>query len=282
MSIADETYAFLLRRILNNGSDRDDRTGVGTRAVFGHTMEFDLALGFPLLTTKKLHWKSIVAELLWMLSGSTNINDLDATIWDEWADEAGNLGPVYGHQLRNWTGIKTRIAAEHGLTYFERTPVVVDQLTTVIDGIKTDPFGRRHIISLWHPGDVPNMALPPCHGLVIQFFVTADGRLDCQMYQRSADAFLGVPFNVASYALLTMMVAQVTGYRPGRLIWVGGDCHLYSNHFEQARLQLTRKPYLAPTVVLDPSITNIEDFRPEHIRLTHYEAWPSIKAEVAV
>ncbi|GMU65824.1 MAG: thymidylate synthase [Acidobacteriota bacterium] len=261
-------YLDLLRRILDTGVEKSDRTGTGTLSVFGHQMRFDLAAGFPLVTTKKLHLKSIVHELLWFLSGSTNVSYLrehGVTIWDEWADERGELGPVYGHQWRSWP-------AQGGGT--------IDQIAQVVDSIRTNPDSRRHIVSAWNPAEVDRMALPPCHAL-FQFWV-ARGRLSCQLYQRSADVFLGVPFNIASYALLTAMVAQVTGLEPGEFVHTFGDAHLYSNHLEQARLQLEREPRALPTLALNPQIRSIFDFRYEDVTISGYDPHPAIKAPIAV
>jgi thymidylate synthase len=261
-------YLELLQRILDEGVVKGDRTGTGTRSVFGHQMRFNLADGFPLVTTKKVHLKSIIYELLWFLRGDTNVrylNEHGVTIWDDWADERGELGPVYGYQWRSWTG-------RHGET--------IDQISDVIEQIRTKPDSRRLIVSAWNVAEIPAMALPPCH-LMFQFYV-ADGRLSCQMYQRSADVFLGVPFNIASYALLTMMVAQVTNLAPGEFIHTLGDAHLYENHSEQARLQLTREPRPLPTMHVDPSVTSIFDFEYEHFRLENYHPHPHIAAPIAV
>ena len=263
-----QQYLDLMARARREGVRREDRTGTGTVGVFGHQMRFDLADGFPLVTTKKLHLKSIVHELLWFLQGETNIAYLKAnnvSIWDEWADEGGELGPVYGKQWRRWESADGR---------------VIDQMAQVVEQIRTNPNSRRLIVSAWNVGDVESMALPPCHCL-FQFYV-ADGRLSCQLYQRSADIFLGVPFNIASYALLTMMVAQVTGYRPGEFIHTLGDAHLYLNHLEQADLQLTRRPLPLPEMRLNPAVTDLFDFRYEDFELVGYEAHPHIKAPVAV
>ncbi len=261
-------YHELMERILREGVSKADRTGTGTLSVFGHQMRFDLADGFPLVTTKKLHLKSIVHELLWFLAGDTNVAYLRGNgvrIWDEWADEAGELGPVYGQQWRSWP---------------LRDGGTLDQISTVIHDIKTNPDSRRLVVSAWNPADVPAMALAPCHCL-FQFYV-ADGRLSCQLYQRSADVFLGVPFNIASYALLTLMVAQVCGLKPGDFVHSFGDVHLYSNHLEQAHLQLSRAPRPLPQLVLDPDVKDVFAFRFEHVRLENYEPHPHIKAPVAV
>jgi thymidylate synthase len=262
-------YLDLLRHVLDNGHDRSDRTGTGTRSLFGYQMRFDLAQGFPVTTTKKLHLKSIIHELLWFLSGDTNIgylNDNGVTIWDEWADENGDLGPVYGKQWRSWPG------AEDGKP--------IDQIRNVLSELRKNPHSRRLIVSAWNPADVDAMALPPCHCL-FQFYVD-DGKLSCQLYQRSADIFLGVPFNIASYALLTMMVAQVSGLKPGEFIHTLGDAHLYSNHFEQARAQLERTPKPLPKMWIDPDVTDLFQFRFEHFRLENYVADASIRAPIAV
>ena len=263
-----QQYHALVRHVLEHGVDRGDRTGTGTRAVFGYQMRFDLAEGFPVTTTKKLHLKSIIHELLWFLMGATNIGylkDNGVSIWDEWADENGDLGPVYGSQWRSWP-------KGNGET--------IDQIANVIRQIRTKPESRRLIVSAWNPAQVDEMALPPCHCL-FQFFVS-DGRLSCQLYQRSADIFLGVPFNIASYALLTMMVAQVTGLKPGEFIHTLGDAHLYTNHVEQARLQLTRTPKKLPVMHINPEVTDIFGFKFEDFRLVGYDADPSIKAPIAV
>src|SRR5262245_49381027 len=261
-------YLDLMERVLSEGVEKRDRTGVGTRAIFGHQMRLDLKRGFPLLTTKKLHVKSIVYELLWFLRGDTNIkylNDHGVRIWDEWADANGELGPVYGQQWRSWP------TPDGG---------AIDQIANVVAMIKRNPDSRRLIVSAWNPADVDKMALPPCHCL-FQFYV-AKGALSCQLYQRSADIFLGVPFNIASYALLTMMVAQVTGLRPGEFIHTFGDAHLYLNHVEQARLQLSRAPRALPVMRLNPAVKDIFGFRYEDFTLEGYEPHPHIKAEVAV
>jgi thymidylate synthase len=261
-------YLDLLRLVREKGIPRSDRTGVGTVGIFGHQLRFDLADGFPLLTTKKLHVKAIIHELLWFLSGSTNIRYLQENgvgIWDEWADESGELGPVYGKQWRSW-------AAPDGRT--------IDQIARLLHGLKTDPFSRRHIVSAWNPAEVDDMALPPCHCL-FQFHV-ADGRLSCQLYQRSADVFLGVPFNIASYALLTLMIAQVTGYTPGEFIHSFGDTHLYSNHIEQADQQLQREPRPLPRISINPDVRSLFDFVYGDFRVENYHPHPAIRAEVAV
>jgi thymidylate synthase len=261
-------YLDLLQRVLDEGDGRLDRTGVGTRAVFGHQMRFDLADGFPLLTTKKLHVKSVVHELLWFLTGDTNVRYLKengVSIWNEWADEKGELGPVYGKQWRSW-------AAPDGRA--------IDQISWVVDEIKRNPSSRRLVVTAWNPADIDKMALAPCHCL-FQFFV-ADGRLSCQLYQRSGDVFLGVPFNIASYALLTAMVAEVCGLAPGEFIHTLGDAHLYSNHVDQAREQLARKPGPLPRLALNPAVRNIFGFRFDDIAIEGYEAQAHIKAPVAV
>ncbi len=261
-------YLDLLDHVLQNGVDRGDRTGTGTRGVFGWQMRFDLSQGFPVLTTKKLHLKSIIHELLWFLAGDTNIKylkDHGVSIWDEWADENGDLGPVYGSQWRSWP------KPDGGS---------IDQITNVVKEIRKNPNSRRLIVSAWNPAEVDAMALPPCHCL-FQFHV-ANGRLSCQLYQRSADIFLGVPFNIASYALLTMMVAQVTGLKPGEFIHTLGDAHLYSNHFDQAREQLQREPKTLPTMRINPAVTDLFAFRFEDFALEGYVADPTIKAPIAV
>jgi thymidylate synthase len=261
-------YHDLLEHLLKSGTAKSDRTGTGTLSVFGYQMRFNLAEGFPLLTTKKLHTKSIIHELLWFLKGDTNIGYLKengVSIWDEWADENGNLGPVYGYQWRSWPnpdGSRT------------------DQITNLINGLKRNPDSRRHIVSAWNPSFIDQMALPPCHCL-FQFYV-ADGKLSCQLYQRSCDTFLGVPFNIASYALLTLMVAQVCDLQPGEFVWTGGDVHLYSNHIEQARLQLTRDFRPLPQMKINPDIKDIFSFRFEDFTLENYDPHPHIKAAVAV
>jgi thymidylate synthase len=261
-------YLDLMERVLESGVEKHDRTGTGTRSVFGHQMRFDLADGFPLLTTKKLHVKSIVHELLWFLAGDTNIaylKDNGVRIWDEWADESGDLGPVYGRQWRSW-------AAPDGRS--------IDQIANLLAMIRQNPDSRRLIVSAWNPADIDRMALPPCHCL-FQFYV-AEGRLSCQLYQRSADIFLGVPFNIASYALLTLMVAQVCGLKAGEFVHTFGDAHLYLNHVEQARLQLSRPPRALPKLRINPDVKDLFSFRYEDFSLEGYDPHPHIKAEVAV
>jgi thymidylate synthase len=275
-STAMRQYLDLLRHILEQGVEKADRTGTGTLSVFGYQMRFDLTQGFPLLTTKKLHVRSIVHELLWFLAGSTNVADLHehgVTIWDEWADENGELGPVYGKQWRSWPTPDST-----GDTGGDTGGI--DQISNVIDQIRRNPDSRRHIVSAWNVAEIDRMKLPPCHAL-FQFWV-ADGRLSCQLYQRSADVFLGVPFNIASYALLTMMVARVCGLEPAEFIHTFGDAHLYLNHLEQARLQLTRDPRPLPRVEINPAITSIFDYRYEDFRLEGYDPHPAIKAPIAV
>ncbi len=261
-------YLDLARRILAEGNRRGDRTGTGTISLFGHQMSFDLSEGFPLLTTKKLHTKSIIYELLWFLQGSTNVHWLQergVRIWNEWADADGELGPVYGHQWRSWP-------APGGGS--------IDQVGDVVEQIRRNPESRRLIVSAWNVADIDRMKLPPCH-VMFQFYV-ADGALSCQLYQRSGDVFLGVPFNIASYSLLTMMVAQVCGLRPGRFIHTLGDAHIYVNHLDQIREQLTREPYPLPTMRINPSVRDINSFRYEDFELVGYQAWPHIKGVVAV
>ena len=263
-----QQYLDLLQHILDTGTEKADRTGTGTKSVFGHQLRLDLQKGFPLVTTKKIHLKSIIYELLWFLKGETNIAYLKehgVRIWDEWADANGELGPVYGKQWRNWEG---------------KDGKVIDQVSDLIAQIKENPDSRRLIISAWNVADLPEMALMPCHTM-FQFYV-ADGKLSCQLYQRSADVFLGVPFNIASYALLTMMIAQVCGLQPGEFIHTFGDVHIYSNHMEQVKLQLGRKPFPLPTMKLNPSARNIFDFQFEDFTLENYESHPAIKAPVAV
>lgn len=261
-------YLDLMKDILETGTPKTDRTGTGTLSVFGRQLRFDLSKGFPLLTTKKLHTRSIFIELLWFLKGDTNIkylHDHGVTIWDEWADENGDLGPVYGHQWRSWP-----------------TPSgdTIDQITNVLNQIKQKPDSRRHIVSAWNPAEVDKMALPPCHAL-FQFYV-ADGKLSCQLYQRSADYFLGVPFNIASYALLTHMVAQQCDLLPGEFVWTGGDTHLYTNHIEQAKLQLTREPYALPQLRILRKPDSIFDYQFEDFEIVNYQSHPGIKAPIAV
>ncbi len=261
-------YLDLMRHVLDNGAIKDDRTGTGTRSVFGHQMRFDLSEGFPLVTTKKCHLKSIIHELLWFIDGDTNIKYLKENgvrIWDEWADENGDLGPVYGEQWRSWR-------TADGQT--------IDQLSNVVEQIKTNPNSRRLLVVAYNPGVVDEMALPPCHAF-FQFYV-ANGKLSCQLYQRSADIFLGVPFNIASYALLTMMIAQVTGLEAGEFIHTLGDAHLYSNHIEQTELQLSRTPHTLPQMKINPDVASIFDFKYEDFELLNYEAHPHIKGAVAV
>jgi thymidylate synthase len=263
-----QPYLDLVRDILDHGTRKSDRTGTGTLSVFGRQLRFDLGAGFPLLTTKKLHLRSILYELLWFLRGETNVRWLqenNVSIWNEWADADGELGPIYGYQWRSWPAPDGR----H-----------IDQITNVIADIRRNPDSRRHIVSAWNVADIDRMALAPCHAL-FQFYV-ADGRLSCQLYQRSADVFLGVPFNIASYALLTMMVAQVTGLRPGDFVHTFGDVHLYSNHVEQARLQLAREPRPLPAMTLNPEVSSIFDFRFGDFTLEHYDPHPAIKAPIAV
>ncbi|MEI2713441.1 MAG: thymidylate synthase [Nocardioides sp.] len=261
-------YLDLLQRILDEGTEKSDRTGTGTLSVFGHQMRFDLTEGFPLVTTKKVHTRSVIGELIWFLRGDTNVTWLQErgiTIWDEWADENGDLGPVYGSQWRSWPTPDGR----H-----------VDQIARVIESIRTNPDSRRHIVSAWNVAEVDDMALPPCHTL-FQFYV-ADGGLSCQLYQRSADTFLGVPFNIASYALLTHMVAQVTGLQAREFVHTLGDAHLYLNHVDQAREQLSREPRPLPRLVLDPSVTAIDGFDLEHVLIQDYDPHPAIKAPIAI
>lgn len=263
-----QQYLQLMQHVLDNGAKKQDRTGTGTLSVFGYQMRFDLTKGFPLVTTKKIHLKSIIHELLWFLKGDTHIGYLKENgvrIWDEWADENGNLGPVYGAQWRSW-------ATKEGHS--------VDQISQVVHQIKNNPDSRRHMVSAWNVGEIDQMALPPCH-ILFQFYV-AEGKLSCQLYQRSADIFLGVPFNIASYALFTMMVAQVCGLQPGEFIHTFGDAHLYSNHLDQARLQLTREPRPLPQMQLNPEIDNILDFTYNDFTLLQYDPHPHIKAKVAV
>ncbi len=260
-------YLELLDRVITSGTKKEDRTGTGTISVFGHQMRFNLEDGFPLLTTKKLHLKSIIHELLWFLSGNTNtkyLTDNGVRIWNEWADQSGNLGPVYGYQWRSWSAEGRNI----------------DQIKQVIESIKTNPNSRRHIVSAWNVGDLDKMALPPCH-ILFQFYV-ADGKLSCQLYQRSADIFLGVPFNIASYALLLMMVAQATGLKPGEFVHTLGDSHIYLNHIEQVKLQLTREPMKLPKMTINSDVKDIFDFKFDDFKLENYEAHPHIKGAISV
>jgi thymidylate synthase len=262
-------YLQLLKTVLDTGTDRPDRTGTGTRSIFGHQMRFDLGDGFPLLTTKKLHVKSVITELLWFLRGDTNVRWLQergVKIWDEWADENGDLGPVYGRQWRSWPG------------GHDGKPI--DQIKNLLNQLEKNPHSRRLIVSAWNPAEVDAMALPPCHCL-FQFYV-ADGKLSCQLYQRSADIFLGVPFNIASYALLTLMMAQATGFEPGEFVHTLGDAHLYLNHLEQAQLQLMRTPFPAPKMILNPEVRDIFAFKFEDFTLSEYQAHSNIKAPIAV
>jgi thymidylate synthase len=261
-------YLDLMQDILENGAQKTDRTGTGTLSVFGRQMRFDLAKGFPLVTTKKLHLRSIIYELLWFLNGDTNIkylNDNNVSIWNEWADANGELGPVYGHQWRSWPAPDGRS---------------IDQITQVLNQIKQKPDSRRHIVTAWNPAEVDKMALPPCHAL-FQFYV-ADGRLSCQLYQRSADFFLGVPFNIASYALMTHMFAQQCDLEPGEFVWTGGDVHLYTNHLDQARLQLSREPYSLPSLNIRRKPESISAYQFEDFEIVNYQSHPSIKAPIAV
>ncbi len=261
-------YLDLMKHVLKNGEERKDRTGVGTLSVFGYQARYDLREGFPLVTTKKLHLRSIIHELLWFLKGDTNIQYLKENkvrIWDEWADENGDLGPVYGKQWRRW----------------EAKEQIIDQIGDLVDGLRNNPHSRRHIVSAWNPADIKDMALPPCHTLM-QFYVSQDGHLSCQLYQRSADIFLGVPFNIASYALLTMMLAQVCGLKVGDFVHTMGDAHLYLNHLEQAQTQIKRKPHPLPKMKINPEVKDLFDFKYEDFELIDYIAHPHIKAEVAV
>jgi len=261
-------YLELLDHVLKNGTRKSDRTGTGTISVFGYQMRFNLEDGFPLMTTKKLHLKSILHELLWFISGDTNIKylkDNGVKIWDEWADKDGNLGPVYGYQWRSWPAADGR---------------KIDQLTNVVRSIKMSPDSRRHIVCAWNPGEIEKMALPPCH-ILFQFYV-ADGKLSCQLYQRSCDIFLGVPFNIASYALLTLMVAQATALKPGEFIHTLGDAHIYLNHIEQVKLQLTREPLMLPKMIINPDVRDITKFRYEDFTLSDYSAHPHIKGDISV
>ncbi len=259
-------YLEILQDIMDNGQDADNRTGIYARKVFGRQMRFDLSKGFPLVTTKKTYLRAIIHELIWLLSGNTNIkylHDNNVTIWDEWADENGDLGPVYGHQWRNFNS--------QG----------IDQIKDVIERIKKNPQDRRLIVTAWNPAQIEDMALPPCH-CFFQFDVTPDGKLNCMLYQRSCDMFLGVPFNIASYSLLTMMIAQVCGLQPGEFVHTLGNAHIYSNHFEQVKLQLSREPYPLPTMKINPEVKDIDDFKFEDFELVDYQCHPTIKGEVAV
>lgn len=261
-------YLDLMKHVLKNGEERKDRTGVGTLSVFGYQAHYDLEEGFPLVTTKKLHLRSIIHELLWFLKGDTNIQYLKENkvrIWDEWADENGDLGPVYGKQWRRW----------------EAKEQIIDQIGELVEGLRNNPHSRRHIVSAWNPADIKDMALPPCHTLM-QFYVSTDLKLSCQLYQRSADIFLGVPFNIASYALLTLMLAQVCGLKPGKFVHTMGDAHLYLNHLDQAQTQIKRKPHPLPQMKLNPEIKDLMDFKFEDFELVNYVAHPHIKGEVAV
>ncbi len=287
-----KAYLEMLRHVLEHGEERQDRTGTGTLSVFGWQNRYDLSVGFPLLTTKKVHFKSVAHELLWLLKGDTNIKylkDNGVSIWDEWADAHGDLGPVYGHQWRNFGGTPTLSPAlsdsdGEGGGSADRVEGRVegfDQIQDILTQIKSKPRSRRILVSAWNPAEVTQMALPPCHTL-FQFYVHVDGRLDCQLYQRSADIFLGVPFNIASYALLTCLVAQATGLKPGTFVHTFGDLHLYLNHVEQAKLQLTREPKPLPRLILNPAVTDLFAFKYEDITLEAYDPHPAIKAQVAV
>jgi thymidylate synthase len=261
-------YLDLLDHVLSNGIKKNDRTGTGTMSVFGYQMRFNLEEGFPVLTTKKLHLKSIIYELLWFISGDTNIkylNDNGVRIWNEWADKNGNLGPVYGSQWRSWQAADGK---------------KIDQLSNVIDSLKNSPDSRRHIVSAWNVGEIDKMALPPCH-LMFQFYV-GNGKLSCMLYQRSADIFIGVPFNIASYSLLTMMIAKITGLQPGEFVHVLGDAHIYLNHIDQVKLQLTREPYRLPKIIINRDVTDINDFHYEDFTLVDYIAHPHIKGDISV
>lgn len=263
-----KVYLDLIQRVLDDGFEKKDRTGTGTISVFGHQMRFNLEEGFPLLTTKKMHLKSIIYELLWFLKGSTNVKylqDNGVRIWNEWAKEDGELGPIYGYQWRSWPDNKGGN---------------IDQIKQVIESIKNNPDSRRHIVSAWNAGQIDEMQLPPCH-ILFQFYV-ADGKLSCQLYQRSADIFLGVPFNIASYALLTMMIAQVTGLKPGEFVHTLGDAHIYTNHIEQVNLQITREPYSLPTMNINPDVKSIDDFEYDDFELTDYQSHPLIKGVISV
>lgn len=275
MSQADYTYHNLLCDILENGEDYEDRTGTGTKSIFGYQMRFDLEKEFPLLTTKRIFWKAIVEELLWFLRGETNVRSLQEKgvhIWDEWADENGDLGPVYGSQWRSWVA-----PGEYHYDDF----VVIDQIANVIRDLRKNPNSRRHIVTAWNPAEVDQMKLPPCH-LLFQFSVRRGTHLSCQLYQRSCDTFLGVPFNIASYALLTKMIAHVVGLKAGEFIWTGGDVHIYKNHLEQVEEQLAREPRIGPQVALNPNIDEIDEFRAGDIQLVGYDPHPAIKGDVSV
>jgi len=275
-----QAYHGLLQAILDRGEKRGDRTGTGTLSLFGYQMRFDLAQGFPLVTTKKLHLRSIIHELLWFLKGDTRLEYLHenkVSIWDEWADAEGELGPVYGYQWRHWGEEHPRLAGS-GQPRLEQG---IDQISQLVEGIRKNPFSRRHIVSAWNVADVPHMALPPCH-VLFQFYVHSDGRLSCQLYQRSADVFLGVPFNIASYALLLQMVAQVTDLKPGEFVHTLGDAHLYQNHLDQARLQLTREARPLPQMRLNPAVRNLFEFKFSDFTLEGYDPHPGIKAEISV
>ena len=263
-----QQYLDLLDKVLSEGNKKEDRTGTGTTSIFGHQMRFDLSKGFPLLTTKKIHLKSIIHELLWFLKGETNVKylqDNGVRIWNEWADEKGELGPIYGYQWRSWPSAN----GQH-----------IDQISKVLDSLRNNPDSRRHIVSAWNVGEIENMALPPCH-ILFQFYV-ANGKLSCQLYQRSADVFLGVPFNIASYALLTMMMAQELGLGLGDFVHTLGDTHIYSNHTGQVKLQLTRAPYSLPQMILNPDVKSVFDFKYEDFTLENYQAHPHIKGAIAV
>ena len=263
-----QQYLEFLRRILQNGQEKSDRTGTGTKSVFGHQMRFDLSNSFPAITTKKIHWPSVIHELLWILSGDTNVKDLQdngVKIWNEWADSDGNLGPVYGEQWRKWKNAEGN---------------VIDQIADAIDMINNEPDSRRIIVSAWNVGELDKMALMPCHAF-FQFYVN-DGKLSCQLYQRSADAFLGVPFNISSYSLLTCMIAQICNLQPGEFIWSGGDCHLYLNHIDQAKLQINRGPLSQPKLILNPEIKSIDDFSYQDIKILDYQYHPPISAPISI
>lgn len=277
-----EPYLQLLKHVLETGEKREDRTGTGTLSTFGYQMRFDLSRGFPLVTTKKCHVRSILHELLWFLKGDTNLSylhDNKVTIWDEWASPEGDLGPIYGFQWRRW-GSDWAPASQGGPQPRPGVPVV-DQMVRLVEDLRNNPYSRRHIVSAWNVADIPRMALPPCH-VMFQFYVHRDGRLSCQLYQRSADIFLGVPFNIASYAALLLMVAQVTGYRPGEFVHTLGDAHLYLNHVEQAKLQLTREPRPLPRLTINPQVRSLFEFTYADFKLEGYDPHPSIAAEISV